>query len=71
MLHFKKYLSAAVEEQEIMRLHGDKVDHAILSKMEVLYQFIKEALRLHHTDAPKGFIVATSPALYIRIQIHI
>ncbi|KAM7477650.1 hypothetical protein LguiA_025863 [Lonicera macranthoides] len=44
----KGYLSKVVEEQKnIMKKHGNKVDHDILSKMEVLYRCIKEALRLH------------------------
>ncbi|CAL9054472.1 obtusifoliol 14-alpha demethylase-like [Musa acuminata AAA Group] len=48
MLSYKKYLTAALEEQRgIMRRHGDKVDHDILSEMDVLYRCIKEALRLH------------------------
>ncbi|RRT67448.1 hypothetical protein B296_00024628, partial [Ensete ventricosum] len=48
MLRYQKYLTAALEEQrEIMRRHGDKVDHDILSEMDVLYRCIKEALRLH------------------------
>ncbi|KAK4753655.1 hypothetical protein SAY87_001759 [Trapa incisa] len=44
----KKYLSAVLEEQkDIMGKHGDKVDHDVLSEMDVLYRCIKEALRLH------------------------
>ncbi|XP_062110821.1 obtusifoliol 14-alpha demethylase [Humulus lupulus] len=48
LLSHKKFLSAAVEEQrELMGKHGNKVDHDILSDMDVLYRSIKEALRLH------------------------
>ncbi|MCD7467178.1 hypothetical protein HAX54_004455 [Datura stramonium] len=43
-----KYMSAVVDEQKnLMKKHGNKVDHDILSEMEVLYRCIKEALRLH------------------------
>nr|GMD77591.1 sterol 14-demethylase [Ipomoea batatas] len=43
-----KYMSSVVDEQKnLMRKHGNKVDHDILSEMEVLYRCIKEALRLH------------------------
>ncbi|KAK4371857.1 hypothetical protein RND71_007241 [Anisodus tanguticus] len=42
------YMSAVVDEQKnLMKKHGNKVDHDILSEMEVLYRCIKEALRLH------------------------
>lgn len=48
MLKYRQYISAAVEEQkQLMKKHGDKVDHDILSEMDVLYRCIKEALRLH------------------------
>lgn len=48
LLHYKKYFSAAVEEQRtVMKKHGDNVDHDVLSEMEVLHRCIKEALRLH------------------------
>ncbi|XP_006665026.2 obtusifoliol 14-alpha demethylase [Oryza brachyantha] len=48
MLRFKQYFAAAVEEQkEVMKRHGDKIDHDILAEMDVLYRCIKEALRLH------------------------
>ncbi|NP_001340327.1 cytochrome P450-like protein isoform X1 [Zea mays] len=48
MLRFKQYFAEAVEEQkDIMRRHGDKIDHDILAEMDVLYRCIKEALRLH------------------------
>lgn len=48
LLRHKKYLSAVQEEQNhIMKKHGDKIDHDILSEMDVLYRSIKEALRLH------------------------
>ncbi|GAA0185909.1 oxygenase [Lithospermum erythrorhizon] len=44
----QKYMSAVQEEQkELMKKHGTKIDHDILSEMEVLYRCIKEALRLH------------------------
>lgn len=44
----KKYLSAVLEEQKnLMSVHGAKVDHDVLSEMDVLYRCIKEALRLH------------------------
>ncbi|KAJ8574269.1 hypothetical protein K7X08_026074 [Anisodus acutangulus] len=43
-----KYMSAVVDEQKnLVKKHGNKVDHDILSEMEVLYRCIKEALRLH------------------------
>ncbi|KAJ8759376.1 hypothetical protein K2173_006896 [Erythroxylum novogranatense] len=48
LLRDKEYLSDVVEEQKtLMRKHGNKVDHDILSEMDVLYRCIKEALRLH------------------------
>lgn len=48
LLRHKQYLSAVQEEQKnLMEKHGDKVDHDILSEMDVLYRCIKEALRLH------------------------
>jgi sterol 14-demethylase len=48
LLKNKGFLSQVVEEQKnIMKKHGNKVDHDILSEMEVLYRCIKEALRLH------------------------
>lgn len=44
----KKYMSQVLDEQKnLMKQHGDKVDHDILSDMEVLYRCIKESLRLH------------------------
>ncbi|RAL54610.1 unnamed protein product [Cuscuta campestris] len=44
-----KHMSAVLEEQKsLMKKHGaTKVDHDILSEMDVLYRCIKEALRLH------------------------
>ncbi|XP_027767828.1 sterol 14-demethylase isoform X1 [Solanum pennellii] len=48
LLTNNKYMSAVVDEQKnLMKKHGNKVDHDILSEMEVLYRCIKEALRLH------------------------
>lgn len=48
LLKYKEYISAALDEQKrLMKKHGDKVDHDILSEMDVLYRCIKEALRLH------------------------
>ncbi|KAK1553444.1 hypothetical protein Q3G72_035175 [Acer saccharum] len=48
LLKYKKYLSAVEEEQKnLMKKHGKKVDHDVLSEMDVLYRCIKEALRLH------------------------
>ncbi|KAF5449205.1 hypothetical protein F2P56_029677 [Juglans regia] len=48
LLRHKEYLSAVLEEQKnLMGKHGNKVDHDILSEMDVLYRCIKEALRLH------------------------
>ena len=48
LLRFKEYFVAVVEEQKtLMKKHGEKIDHDILSEMEVLYRCIKEALRLH------------------------
>ncbi|CAB4294521.1 unnamed protein product [Prunus armeniaca] len=48
LLRHKEYLSAVSEEQKnLMKKHGKKVDHDILSEMDVLYRSIKEALRLH------------------------
>ncbi|KAG6712332.1 hypothetical protein I3842_05G098400 [Carya illinoinensis] len=47
LLRHKEYLSAVLEEQKnLMGRHGNKVDHDILSEMDVLYRCIKEALRL-------------------------
>ncbi|XP_058092892.1 sterol 14-demethylase [Magnolia sinica] len=48
LLRHKEYLSAVTEEQKsLMKKHGNKVDHDILSEMDTLYRCIKEALRLH------------------------
>ncbi|XP_020591390.1 obtusifoliol 14-alpha demethylase [Phalaenopsis equestris] len=48
LLKYEEYLSAALDEQkQLMKKHGDKVNHDILSEMDVLYRCIKEALRLH------------------------
>ncbi|KAI0522728.1 hypothetical protein KFK09_005113 [Dendrobium nobile] len=48
LLKYNQYLSAALDEQKrLMKKYGDKVDHDILSEMDVLYRCIKEALRLH------------------------
>lgn len=48
LLRYKEYFSAAVEEQKtLMKKYGDKVDHDILSEMDILYRCTKEALRLH------------------------
>ncbi|KAH0466936.1 hypothetical protein IEQ34_004174 [Dendrobium chrysotoxum] len=48
LLKYNEYLSAALDEQKrLMKKYGDKVDHDILSEMDVLYRCIKEALRLH------------------------
>ncbi|KAF8400087.1 hypothetical protein HHK36_015962 [Tetracentron sinense] len=48
LLRHKDFLSAVLDEQKgLMKQHGDKVDHDILSEMDVLYRCIKEALRLH------------------------
>ncbi|XP_059633406.1 sterol 14-demethylase [Cornus florida] len=48
LLSNKKYLSAVLDEQKnLVGKHGNKVDHDILSEMDVLYRCIKEALRLH------------------------
>ncbi|KAK1259645.1 Sterol 14-demethylase [Acorus gramineus] len=44
----RQYLSNVVEEQKLlMKKHGDKIDHDVLSEMDTLYRCIKEALRLH------------------------
>ncbi|KAG5391866.1 hypothetical protein IGI04_021829 [Brassica rapa subsp. trilocularis] len=48
LMKYKDYFSAALDEQrKLMEKHGDKIDHDILSEMDVLYRCIKEALRLH------------------------
>uniref|UniRef100_A0A2P2MQU7 sterol 14alpha-demethylase n=1 Tax=Rhizophora mucronata TaxID=61149 RepID=A0A2P2MQU7_RHIMU len=48
LLCYKEYLSTVLEEQKnLIKKHGKKVDHDILSEMDVLYRCIKEALRLH------------------------
>ncbi|KAJ6804004.1 obtusifoliol 14-alpha demethylase [Iris pallida] len=48
LLQYHNFLTAAIQEQkDLMKKHGDKVDHDILSEMDVLYRCIKEALRLH------------------------
>ncbi|GMH27272.1 hypothetical protein Nepgr_029115 [Nepenthes gracilis] len=48
LLQHKQFLSTVLDEQKsVMKKHGDKIDHDILSEMEVLYRCIKEALRLH------------------------
>lgn len=48
MMRHKNFFTAAVEEQkEILKRHGDSIDHDILAEMDVLYRCIKEALRLH------------------------
>ncbi|XP_010530766.1 PREDICTED: sterol 14-demethylase [Tarenaya hassleriana] len=48
LMKYKQYFSAALDEQKkLIEKHGDKIDHDILSEMDVLYRCIKEALRLH------------------------
>lgn len=48
LLSHQKYLSSVLQEQkDVMKQHGDKIDHDILAEMDVLYRSIKEALRLH------------------------
>ncbi|KAF3334442.1 cytochrome P450-like protein [Carex littledalei] len=48
MLRHKNFFTAAVEEQkDILKRHGEKIDHDILAEMDVLYRCIKEALRMH------------------------
>ncbi|XP_042481189.1 sterol 14-demethylase-like [Macadamia integrifolia] len=48
LLRHKEYLVAVLDEQKkLIKKHGNKVDHDILSEMDVLYRCIKEALRLH------------------------
>lgn len=48
LLKYNNFLSAAVQEQkDLLKKHGDKIDHDILSEMDVLYRCIKEVLRLH------------------------
>ncbi|KAJ0248122.1 hypothetical protein HA466_0164780 [Hirschfeldia incana] len=48
VMKYKEHFSAALDEQKkLMEKHGDKIDHDILSEMDVLYRCIKEALRLH------------------------
>lgn len=48
LLRYNEYLSDVLEEQKtIMKKHGSKIDHDILSEMDVLFRCIKEALRLH------------------------
>ena len=48
LFRHKEFLSAVLDEQKnLMKKHGNKVDHDILSEMDVLYRCIKEALRLH------------------------
>ncbi|CAN6895801.1 unnamed protein product [Brassica oleracea] len=48
LMKYKEHFSAALDEQrKLMEKHGDKIDHDILSEMDVLYRCIKEALRLH------------------------
>ncbi|XP_020408074.1 obtusifoliol 14-alpha demethylase [Zea mays] len=47
LLQFRRYLAAAVEEQEeAIRRCGDRIDHDVLAEMDVLHRCIKEALRL-------------------------
>ncbi|KAI3812382.1 hypothetical protein L1987_17089 [Smallanthus sonchifolius] len=44
----QKHMAAVLDEQKnLVGKHGKKVDHDILSEMNVLYRCIKEALRLH------------------------
>ncbi|KAJ4915422.1 Sterol 14-demethylase [Raphanus sativus] len=48
LMKYGEYFSEALDEQrKLMEKHGDKIDHDILSEMDVLYRCIKEALRLH------------------------
>ncbi|KAL8138093.1 hypothetical protein V2J09_004094 [Rumex salicifolius] len=49
LMTHKGYMSGVVEEQQrVMGKHGEtKIDHDVLSEMDVLYRCIKEALRLH------------------------
>ncbi|OVA07832.1 Cytochrome P450 [Macleaya cordata] len=48
LLKNKEFLSAVLDEQKnLVKKHEGKVDHDILSEMDVLHRCIKEALRLH------------------------
>ncbi|WCJ26711.1 Lanosterol 14-alpha demethylase [Euphorbia peplus] len=48
LLRYKQYLITVLEEQKnLLRKHGNKVDHDVLSEMDTLHRCIKEALRLH------------------------
>ncbi|XP_047310629.1 obtusifoliol 14-alpha demethylase-like [Impatiens glandulifera] len=48
LLTHPKYLTAVIHEQEtLLKKYGDRIEHDILSEMDVLYRSIKEALRLH------------------------
>lgn len=48
LLKNKQFLSGVVDEQKnLMKKHGGKIDHDILSEMDTLHRCIKEALRLH------------------------
>ncbi|RWR93846.1 sterol 14-demethylase [Cinnamomum micranthum f. kanehirae] len=48
LLRHSEFLSGVLEEQKsLMKQHGNRVDHDVLSEMDVLHRCIKEALRLH------------------------
>eukprot|EP00252_Welwitschia_mirabilis_P020602 TRINITY_DN5081_c0_g1_i1.p1 TRINITY_DN5081_c0_g1~~TRINITY_DN5081_c0_g1_i1.p1 ORF type:complete len:490 (-),score=56.24 TRINITY_DN5081_c0_g1_i1:234-1703(-) len=48
LLSNPKYMASVLEEQKnVLKCHGNKIDHDILAEMDVLYRCIKEALRLH------------------------
>lgn len=48
LLRHSEYLSGVLEEQKsLMKQHGNRVDHDVLTEMDVLHRCIKEALRLH------------------------
>ncbi|CAL4980584.1 unnamed protein product [Urochloa decumbens] len=48
LLHHKRWLAAATEEQElIIRKYGDHIDYSILQEMDILHRCVKEVLRLH------------------------
>ncbi|RVW29240.1 Sterol 14-demethylase [Vitis vinifera] len=64
LFRHKEFLSAVLDEQKnLMKKHGNKVDHDILSEMDV-FVTTKDGKEY---DIPKGHIVATSPAFANRL----
>ncbi|KAJ8431695.1 hypothetical protein Cgig2_006551 [Carnegiea gigantea] len=69
LLRFKEYFVAVVEEQKtLMKKHGEKIDHDILSEMESHTDFSVTTHEGKEYDIPKGHIVVTSLAFANRLS---